>query len=106
MSYNNHPHTGLALQVGRPPWLMFLFLAAVFFLIYHDLSYSKNGIDDFTSSMDDIIADVAEGTLVRRIALLSLGLFAIVSLIRHRANGRLRIRVLGFCMFQGQRRLG
>jgi exopolysaccharide production protein ExoQ len=93
MGYNNRPRKGPALQVGRPPWLMFLFLAALFFLVYHDLSSSKKfkELDNVKSFEDMIITDVAEGTLVRRIALLSLGLFAIVSLVRHRANGRLRI---------------
>jgi len=91
MSYNSHPHTGLALQVGRPPWLIFLFLAAVFFFVHHDLSNSKRGIDNYNQSEDDLIAIVDEGSLTRRIALLSLGLFAIVSLVRHRANVRLRI---------------
>jgi O-antigen ligase len=68
---------------------MFLFLAAVFFLVYQDLSSSK--IDNYNRSEDDIITAVTEGSLVRRIALLSLGLFAIVNLVRHRAEGRLRI---------------
>ncbi|MGA9133526.1 MAG: O-antigen ligase family protein, partial [Candidatus Sulfotelmatobacter sp.] len=91
MGYHNHLLVGPTHQVRRPPWLIFLFLAAVFFLVYHDLSYSKKGPDDFTLSEDDIAANVAEGSPVHRIALLSLGLFAIGSLVRHRTNGRLRI---------------
>jgi len=79
--------------LDAPPWLMFLFLAALFFLVYHDLSYSRKfkELDQVKSSEDVLVTDVAEGTIVRRIALLSLGLFAIVSLIRHRTYGRLRI---------------
>jgi len=91
MSSNNHPLARPASQVVRPPWLIFLFLAAVFFLVQHDLAYSKRGTDNFSSSEDDVTAAVAEGSLTRRITLLSLGLFAVVSLIRHRANCRLRI---------------
>ncbi len=94
MSYSDHPHTGLALRVGPPPWLLFLFLTAVFFLHDHDLSIAKIGIDNYGLSQDDIFAAAAKGTEglpVGRIALLSLGIGAIVSLVRHRANGRLRI---------------
>jgi exopolysaccharide production protein ExoQ len=80
------PHLGL-----RPPWLMFLFLAAVIFLVQHDLSYSKKGTDNYNPTEDDITAAVTEGSLTRRVALVSLGLFAIVSLIRQRANRCLRI---------------
>ena len=90
MSYDNHRHAGPAVKVGRPPWLMFLFLAAVFFLVYHDLSYSKKGPDNL--SQEDIVTGVAEGSIVRRIGLVSLGLFAIVSLVRYRADDCLRIR--------------
>jgi exopolysaccharide production protein ExoQ len=91
VSYSKPPHAGSALQVGRPPWLTFLFLAAVFFLVYHDLTYSKKGIDNYNLSEDDLVTQVTQGSLTRPIALLSLGLFAIVSLARRRANGRLRI---------------
>lgn len=90
MSYNTHPPLRPSLQFGRPPWLMFLFLAAVFFLVYHDLFYSMKGPDNFNISADDIATNVAEGSFVHRIALMSLGLFAVGSLVRHRANGRLR----------------
>jgi exopolysaccharide production protein ExoQ len=94
MSCSDHPHAGLALKIGRLPWLLFLFLTAVFFLHDHDLSNAKRGIDNYGLSQDDIAAAVvkgASGLLVRRIALLSLGIGAIVSLVRHRANGRIRI---------------
>ena len=42
-------------------------------------------------STDEITAGVAEGSLVHRIAVLSLGLFAIVSFVRHRDDGGIRI---------------
>jgi exopolysaccharide production protein ExoQ len=89
--YNDHPHVGPALQVGRPPWLTFLFLAAVFLLAYHDPSYSKKGADNINPSEEEIVTNVAEGSPVHRLALLSLGPFAIGTLVRHRANGRLRV---------------
>src|ERR1035437_452857 len=91
MSDDNHPHLRPALQVRRLPWLLFLFLGAVFFLAYHDLSLSKKGIDNYNSSVDAIIAVATTGSLVHRIAKLSLVIFAISSLIFHRDNRRLRI---------------
>src|SRR5579872_4769848 len=75
----------------RVPWLMFLLLAVVFFLVNHDLSYSKKGRENFNPSEDAIITGVTEGSLTRRIALLSLGVVAVVDLVRHRAKMRLRI---------------
>ena len=103
MTYNNRPHTGPPNTPERPPWLLFLFLAAVLFLSYHDLLYAKRVLDD--SSIDDNIARIGEGSLVHRIALLSLGIGAIVSLVRYQANRRLRIAgplgwlVLGFVVW-------
>jgi exopolysaccharide production protein ExoQ len=99
MNYANHPHPASALHGERSPWLIFLFLAFVFFLVYHDLSYSKKTIDDLRASEDQFATVVAEGSIVRRVALLSLGLFAIVSLVRHRADGRIRLyRPLGWIL--------
>jgi exopolysaccharide production protein ExoQ len=91
MGYINHSHAEPVLQVGRPPWLVFLFLAAVIFLIYHDLSYSRRGIGNYNLSQDDLITNMAGVSIVRRIALLSLGIFAVFNLVRHPANHRLRI---------------
>lgn len=108
MSYINHPHAGLAIKVGRSPWLWFLFLTAVFFFHDHDLSNAKRGIGDYGLSQDDIVAVVANGSnglLVRRIALLSFGICAVVSLVRHRPSGHLRIHgplawlLLGFVVW-------
>jgi exopolysaccharide production protein ExoQ len=79
---------------GRSTRLIFLFLAAVFFLCQHDLFYSKRVSDNFSTTDDDIAAAVSEGSAPRRIALLSLGLFAIVDLIRHKGRGRLQIHGL------------
>jgi exopolysaccharide production protein ExoQ len=91
MNSNFHSFTKPGVHVGRTPWILFLFLAAVFFLNYHDLYFSKRGIDNFNPSEEDITAGVAEGSPTRRVALLSLGLYAIVSLLHRRTNGRTRI---------------
>jgi exopolysaccharide production protein ExoQ len=77
--------------MSRSTWIIFLFLAGVFFSVCHDLSYSKRGIDNYNLSQEDIISDVSQGSLARQIALLAAGLFAIVSLVSDRASGRLRI---------------
>jgi exopolysaccharide production protein ExoQ len=91
MSDDNRASTMLTASVGRPSWLIFLLLATVFFFVYHDLSFSKKGIDNYNPSEEDLAAGVVDGSPVRRIALFSLGLFAIVSLVRHRAYGRVQI---------------
>jgi exopolysaccharide production protein ExoQ len=92
MNSNSHACTKLTIQVGQPPWLLFLFLTVLLFFVYHDLSFSRNGADNYNPSEDNLAVAVAEGSTTRRIALLSLGLFAIVTLVRHRADGRLRIQ--------------
>jgi len=83
-----------ATQIGRPTWLVFMFLAVVFFFVYHDIATARDG---YYPSEDELAAAVAEGSASRRIALLALGAFAMVSLIRQRASGRIRINgALGF----------
>lgn len=93
MSYNNHAQSVPVLQVRHLPWLPFMFLTVVFFLSYHDLSFTKRGIDNYNPSPDEIIANIARSSLLdrHRIALLSLGVGAIISLVSHRAQRRLRI---------------
>jgi exopolysaccharide production protein ExoQ len=101
MSSSHHLNTGPALRVGRPPWLIFLFLAAVFFSLGHDLSYSENAINNYNLSEAALVAKVADGSLIRQIALLSLGIFAIVSLVRHRAERRIGIKSPLGCILLG-----
>jgi exopolysaccharide production protein ExoQ len=91
MSYNNHPYAGPAPQVKRLPWLIFLFLTAVFFLAFHDPSNAARAVDNQNPSADEIVAGASNYALGHRIALLSLGFAAIVSLVRYRANIHLRI---------------
>jgi exopolysaccharide production protein ExoQ len=97
MTYDAYPHSDSSLQVGRPPWLLFLFLTAVFFAVYHDFSYAKQGIGNYNNSADIYIAGVDEGSRTREIALLSLGFFAIVVLARSRTHVCLRsTRLVGW----------
>src|ERR1700688_2324920 len=92
MTNSNHPPAMPALQVRPAPWLVFLFITAISFFIYNDLSNSQNGIGNYDGVEDTIVGAVTEGSASRRVALISLAIFAIVTLIRHRANVRLRIR--------------
>ncbi|HXP81618.1 MAG TPA: O-antigen ligase family protein [Verrucomicrobiae bacterium] len=91
MSNSNHPPARPALQVRPAPWLVFLFLATVLFFVYHDFSNARSPLGNYDGSPDLIVGMVAEGSISRRIALISLGIFAIATLIRHRADDRLRI---------------
>ena len=88
MDYCNHSLARPESQGARPPWLLFLFLSAVFFFIYHDLIFSTKGIDNL--SAEELNALVLDSTPTRRIALLALGFFAIFSLIRHRSDSRMQ----------------
>jgi exopolysaccharide production protein ExoQ len=91
MSKNSHTNALSPLKQDKLPWLLFLFLTAVFFFSYHDPSMAKRAVDDYNPSPDEIVADVSQGQLPRRIALLSLLAVATVSLVRHRTSRRLRI---------------
>src|SRR5271154_5373903 len=91
MSSNNQSSTGPVLQVGGSIWLIILFLSAVFFLGEHDFSFSRNVVDRYTPTEDEILTGATEGSLVRRIAFLSLGVFAVVSLARRRPGESFRV---------------
>jgi exopolysaccharide production protein ExoQ len=80
-------HTTKASKSASLPWLLFLFLAAVFFFAYHDVSQSQNLGGDQTT--EDLVATLSQGQLGRRLALLSLGVVAVVSLVRGPAKKRL-----------------
>ena len=92
MGHSNHQPARSALQVRPAPWLLFLFITAISFFIYNDLSNAQNGIGNYDGVEDTIVGAVAEGSASRRAALVSLAILAIVLLIRHRANVRLRIQ--------------
>jgi exopolysaccharide production protein ExoQ len=91
MNFDSNPHSGPRLKVERLPWLIFLFLFAVFFLSSFDPSNAKSGMENYSLSPDEIIASSIHGSPVRRIALLLLGIVAVASLARNRTNRRLRI---------------
>ena len=74
----------------RLPWITILFLAVVFFVTQHDLSFSL--LEDFDSSADYMEKDTIEGSLKRKISFLSLGFFGIVSLM---CQGRNRLKING-----------
>lgn len=92
MSSDNYSPTKPTLLAGRPPWLVFLFMTTISFFIYNNLANAANGIGNYDGVEDTIVGVVSEGSASRRAALVSLAIFAIVILIRHRANGRLRIQ--------------
>lgn len=73
------------------PWVTFLLLTAVFFVAQHDLFFSL--IEGFNRSADLIEKETIEGSLTRKIAFFSLGLFGAVSLMRQGLN-RLKINGL------------
>ena len=91
MNKNNHTRNLRPSKTDSLPWLLFLFLTVVFFFSYHDLSMAKRPVGDYNPSPDEIVADVSQGQIVRRIALLSLVAVAIIILVRHRTNRRLKI---------------
>lgn len=98
MSYTNRPRAKSALRFAQIPWVLFLFLAAVFFLCQHDLFYSLKVTQGYNSSAGQVVTALDAGSLNRQIALWSLCLFAVFSLIAHR-GARLRINgTLGWIM--------
>src|SRR5580704_7853837 len=91
MSTTSHTLPKLAPERGRTNWLLYLFLAAALFCVYHDIAFSLNGQDSYYPSQDFLSTAVVDGSPTRRFALLALGIFAIVNLVRGQAEGRLRI---------------
>ena len=75
----------------RLPWVTFLFLAAVFFITKHKLFFSLE--ENFNMPAEFFISATISGSLKRRIAFLSLGLFGLISLMLQR---RSRLKINGF----------
>jgi len=102
MNYRDNSLTQATASTRRPPWLVFSFLALVFFLAYHDLGYSLRGIDNYNRSQEDLVSQTSEGSLDRQVAFSALGLFAIVILVRRhkldqtRIDGTLAWMLVGF----------
>jgi exopolysaccharide production protein ExoQ len=80
-------HPTKASKPGSLPWLLFVFLAAVFFFAYHDVSQSQNLGGDQTT--EELVATLSQGQLPRRLALLSLAVVAVIGLVRGPAKRRL-----------------
>jgi O-antigen ligase len=92
MSASDHLLARSGRPVRRTPWLVFVFLAVVFLFVYHDWSYAKSGIGNYDAAEETIVSAVAEGSVPRRMALISLAIFAMFTLTRHRADVQLRIQ--------------
>jgi len=95
---SGHLNGARTLRIRRLPWAIFLFLATFFFLSQHHIDYSKRATDSFIPSESDLMAGVAETSLTHRVIIISLGIFALGSLIYYR---RTALRVdgsLGFVL--------
>jgi exopolysaccharide production protein ExoQ len=98
LNWLNQRRLGAIAANEQFPWLTLLFLAIVFFLAVHDISFSQKAAEGFNPSEDDLIDLADAGSMTRRIAMLSLGLFGVISLFRNRGE-QLRInRFLGWTL--------
>ena len=81
-------------HTARVTWVIFLFIAVIFFVAQSDIYYSKKsaGIGVVPISVEDRTRKTAEGDLSRRIAFLSLGIFGVIGLMR---NARNTLRITG-----------
>lgn len=109
MNYNDHRRAKATQNFGLLRWPFLLFLTAVFFLNYHNLTdnyhslpSSQGQINDLNSSVDNITDAIDQGSVTRRITLLSLGVVAFISVVLYRGslrlwpNGSLGWLILGF----------
>lgn len=78
-----------AFSIRRFPWLIVLFLAVVFFFTQEGMHFLDKGVQASNPSETELTAGVVDGSLSREIALIALGLFAVISLIRQ-GGARLR----------------
>jgi O-antigen ligase len=60
-------------------WISFIFLIVVFFAANHDFNYSIKYEQIQAGSAEQLAANVEEGSLQRRVALIALGIFALAS---------------------------
>lgn len=77
---------------SRTPWVIFLFLAIVFFVVNHDWFLSLKGMDAFGTTVDEFSAAVEKGNLLRRTIFFSLGIFGAAVFL---SKGRLKLKVNG-----------
>lgn len=78
-------------QTLHIPWVTIFFLTTVFFLAHHDLHFSARKV--VFASASEIAEATVEGSLKRQVALLSLGMFGIIGLMK---KGRIRLKINGF----------
>ena len=83
---HNNPRDEVSSITKGVPWLLFFFLIAALFVVYHDITIAKSAIDDYNPGADVVISTVAQGTPGRRIALLALALVSACSLKWGRKN--------------------
>lgn len=89
MNHFTRGYSRAAFNIQRFPWLTFLFVAVVFFYSQEGMDFLNKGVQASNPPEAELLAGVVEGSLSREIALMALGLFAVISLIRHR-EARLR----------------
>ena len=75
---------GIAPQFWRIPWLSFILLTLLFFGALHDVQFSLH--DNTETPIEDRIAQLAEGSIGRRVSFALLGLFGLVALVRKRGQ--------------------
>lgn len=98
MSHRNGLPTRPAHRSQRLPLFLFFFLVVVFFLCQHELFFTTNVTQGYSSSVDHVVYALDTGSLNRQIALTALAIFAVVSLVRSRGS-HLRIDgALGWVM--------
>jgi O-antigen ligase len=90
MSCIHYPRVQVSASTPHYPWLVFLFLAAAFFLSSHDPSGAQRTLDDYNRSQDDIVEGVSSGSMVREFALLAMGAATVLSLVSYSAPRRLQ----------------
>jgi hypothetical protein len=78
----------------KVPWATFIFLTIAFFVGHHDLGYPLASMEgQIDRSEEDALRATIEGSLGRRVMLLSLGLFSVIGLMR---KGFSKFEINGF----------
>ena len=96
----------LTLSDDKNIWIIFCFIAVVFFICQHDLLHSTNMVEKGLSTTEEIVSSTEQGSLKRQAALLSLGVFAFFSLMRRtrhplKINGLLGWVIIFYVVWSG-----
>lgn len=70
----------------KVPWIIFLLLVVIFFVVQHNLFISLTKEVGFQSSEESMIGETIRGNLGHRVAFLMLGMFGLISLTRKSRN--------------------